>query len=95
MGRSDHRRVKREQSVARFEVSDDTAISFEVRDAVRRLSLRQRSVLYLAYWHDMSVDEIARTLGTSRRSTERALTEARRALENELSSTSGHPKSRV
>ena len=49
-----------------------------------RLSLRERSAIYLAYWHDLSVDEIATTLGISRRSTERALTSARRHLEEGL-----------
>ena len=57
----------------------------EVRDAMARLSLRERSVLYLAYWHDLPIVEIARTLGLSRRSTERALTAARRTLEEHLS----------
>ena len=85
LGRSDRRRAHREQVAARAEPADEPMVSFEVRDAIGRLSLRERSVLYLAYWHDLSVDEIARTLGLSRRSTERALTDARRTLEERLS----------
>ena len=85
LGRSDRRRAHREQIAARAEPTDEPTVSFEVRDAIGRLSLRERSVLYLAYWHDLSVDEIAHTLGLSRRSTERALTDARRTLEERLS----------
>ena len=49
-----------------------------------RLSVRQRSVLYLAYWLDLTVDEIASTLVLSRRTTERALTAARHQMEEQL-----------
>ena len=58
--------------------------SVEVADAMSRLSVRQRSVLYLAYWLDLTVEEIAETLMLSRRSTERALTSARTELEEQL-----------
>jgi RNA polymerase sigma-70 factor (ECF subfamily) len=85
VGRSDRRRSRREATAARDEVTEEPTVSLEVRDAMSRLTLRERSVLYLAYWHDLSVDEIARTLGLSRRSTERALTDARRTLEEHLS----------
>ena len=53
-------------------------------DAMSRLSVRQRSVLYLGYWLDLTVDEIASTLTLSRRSTERALTTARSQLQEQL-----------
>jgi len=85
IGRSDRRRARREEAAAPRESVDTQGVSLEVRDAMGRLSLRQRSALYLAYWHDMGVDDIARTLGISRRTTERALTEARRTLEEHLS----------
>ena len=85
VGRSDGRRSRREAVAAHGEATDEPTLSLEVRDAMSRLSLRERSVLYLAYWHDLSVDEIARTLDLSRRSTERALTDARRTLEERLS----------
>ena len=79
------RRRRREAAAAAPDTQPDSHLSMEVRDAVDRLSVRARSVLHLAYWHDMTVEEISRTLGLSRRSTERALTEARRTLEEELS----------
>jgi RNA polymerase sigma-70 factor (ECF subfamily) len=85
LGRSNRRRAHREEVAARSELTEEPMVSLEVRDAMARLSLRERSVLYLAYWHELSVDEIARTLGISRRSTERALTDARRTLEDRLS----------
>jgi len=85
MGRGNRRRARREATAARGEAIDESMVSLEVRDAVGRLSLRQRSVLYLAYWHDLPIEEIARTLGLSLRTTERALTEARRILEERLS----------
>lgn len=84
VGRSDRRRTRRERSVAPHEAAEEATISLEVRDAMARLSLRERSALHLAYWHELSVSEIARTLGLSHRSTERALTHARRTLEENL-----------
>ena len=63
---------------------DSPLVSLEVADAMSRLSMQQRSVLYLAYWLDLTVEEIARTLTLSRRSTERALTTARSQLEEQL-----------
>lgn len=83
--RGEGRRRRRERAAADAERTLHDGISLEVRDAVGRLTLRERSVLYLAYWHDMSVDDIAQSLGISRRTTERALTEARRNLEEQLS----------
>ncbi len=85
LGRSTLRRARRESSAAPHEATEFTTVSMEVRDAMARLSLRERSVLYLAYWHELSIEEIARTLAISRRSTERALTDARRSLEERLS----------
>ena len=84
VGRSDRRRARRENLASRDEIFNEPNVSVEVSDAMSRLSLRQRSVLFLAYWQDLSVAEIAGTLGLSRRSTERALTDARRTLEEHL-----------
>jgi RNA polymerase sigma factor (sigma-70 family) len=82
--RSDRRRGVREASAAQHQGSESPLVSLEVADAISRLSVRQRSVLYLAYWLELTVDEIAATLTLSRRSTERALTTARRLLEEQL-----------
>jgi RNA polymerase sigma-70 factor (ECF subfamily) len=85
LGRTDRRRQRREERAAEPESTDAPAISLEVRSALAQLSLRERSAIYLAYWHDLSVAEIATTLDISRRTAERALTTARRTLEERLS----------
>ncbi len=82
--RSDRRRSLRETTAAPHECVETAQDSVEVADAMSRLSVRQRSVLYLAYWLDLTVEEIAGTLMLSRRSTERALTSARTQLEEQL-----------
>ena len=69
--RSSRRRGRREAFAAPRELDDQSSISIEVRDAMNRLSLTERSALFLAYWHDLSVEEIAQTLNLSRRTTER------------------------
>ncbi len=84
MSRSDRRRSLRETTSAPHEGVETSHVMLEVADAMSRLSVRQRSVLYLAYWLDLTVDEIASTLLLSRRSTERALTAARTQLEEQL-----------
>lgn len=84
VGRSEQRRSAREARAAQSERSDVSTVALKVRDVMARLSLRERSVLYLAYWMDLSVEEIASTLRISLRSTERALQSARQKLEETL-----------
>jgi RNA polymerase sigma-70 factor (ECF subfamily) len=83
--RSERRRSLRE--TRSFVPNDPTSTErwLEVRDAIEHLSLRERAVLYLAYWLDLPVDEIATTLQLSRRTTMRALQSARTTLERTLS----------
>jgi RNA polymerase sigma factor (sigma-70 family) len=45
----------------------------EVVDAVRRLSVSQRAVVFLSYWEDMRPAEVARTLGVSEGTVHRQL----------------------
>jgi RNA polymerase sigma-70 factor (ECF subfamily) len=85
VARAERRRSLREVRTARQERSDTGSVALEVRDAMARLTLRERSVLYLAYWLDFSVEEIAATLRISQRSAERALHSARHELEETLS----------
>ena len=82
--RSERRRCVRDTTLAGPEDMEPYHLALEVADAMSRLSVRQRSVLYLAYWLDLNVDEIASTLHLSRRTTERALTTARQQLEEQL-----------
>jgi RNA polymerase sigma factor (sigma-70 family) len=83
--RSEGRRLTRELASAHLAPSARAEHWIEVRDAVSRLTLRERAVLYLAYWLDLPVDEIATTLGLSRRTTMRALASARSTLQKGLS----------
>ena len=82
--RSDQRRILREEHVSSAGASSSQLVSSEVLDAMRRLSLRERSVLFLAYWPEMSIAEIGAVLQISVRSVERALTQGRRQLEESL-----------
>jgi RNA polymerase sigma factor (sigma-70 family) len=82
--RSDGRRRRREQRFCTAVSGESTSVSAEVRDAMKRLSLRQRSVLFMAYWPEMPNAEIAAALLISLRSVERALSQGRRLLEESL-----------
>lgn len=56
----------------------------DVRRAVAALSVRQRAVVYLAYWEDMSERSIAETLDLSLGSVRRHLIRARAHLRKAL-----------
>jgi RNA polymerase sigma-70 factor (ECF subfamily) len=56
----------------------------EVLEAVCRLSMRQKAVVVLAYWEDMSVAEIARRLHLSESSVHRYLERAEDRLRRKL-----------
>lgn len=79
--RSTKRRLAREAASVRDGQASDGFVRAEVLDAVRRLSVRQRAVVYMTYWLDASADEVAADLGCSVRTVERELTTARRRLE--------------
>ena len=79
--RTDWRRAQRERCFATGAVVDDHGLHVEVVDAMRRLSTRQRAVVFFTYWHDLPCHEVAELLATSSRTVERELTAARRKLE--------------
>jgi RNA polymerase sigma factor (sigma-70 family) len=56
----------------------------EVLGALRRLSTRQRAVVYLTYWDDLDTGAIARLLGISDGAVRRHLARARSRLRKEL-----------
>jgi RNA polymerase sigma factor (sigma-70 family) len=64
-------------------VSDDTP-SYEVLDAVRRLSVRQRAVVVLTYWQDLGPASVAGLLGVSEGAVRRHLARARAHLKEYL-----------
>jgi RNA polymerase sigma-70 factor (ECF subfamily) len=84
MRRSVGRRRARERRVASADRIEAQPIDPDVTAAMSRLSVRERSVLYLAYWLDLPVTEIAESLHLSARTTERALHTARATLEEHL-----------
>jgi RNA polymerase sigma factor (sigma-70 family) len=79
--RATQRRLRREAAAARCDWVDVPLVRAEVLDALRRLTVRQRAVIYLTYWLDEQPVEVARWLGTFKRTVERELTTARRRLE--------------
>ncbi len=58
----------------------------ELLDAFKELSVQQRAVTYLTYWHDLSVSEVADALGVADGTVRRQLARARTRLRGALSS---------
>ena len=54
-------------------------------EAFEGLSVQQRAVTYLTYWHDLSVSEVAETLGVGDGTVRRQLARARSRLRGALS----------
>lgn len=63
--RSTRRRRRREELTAQSEHLDSPEVSPEVLAAVSRLSVRQRAVVFLAYWEDHDPATIAQLLDIS------------------------------
>lgn len=78
------RRRSREDRVVRQAVFEMTVPRPEIRAAVEGLSVRQRAVVYLAYWEDMTDGMIAEHLGISAGTVRRHLARARRRLREVL-----------
>lgn len=78
------RRSAREVRVSVAEEVGASSVRPEVLAAVRQLSLEQRAVVFMTYWLDLSIDEVANELGLSRRTTERRLQAARHVLRGAL-----------
>jgi len=82
--RSAMRREAREVRVAERGVLDPPEVRPDVLDAVRELSERQRAVVYLTYWDDLDIAQIARLLDISEGSVKRHLARARDHLRRKL-----------
>lgn len=83
--RAAERRVAREARAARSrDSSDPSEVRIEVIDAVRALSLQQRAIVFLTYWHDLPVADIGRQLKVSTRTVQRELARAHRKMERRL-----------
>ena len=84
--RTDLRREARERRAARpdtGEVPSDPVP--EIIGALAALPLRQRAVIFLTYWADMTPGAVAAELGISEGSVRQHLTRARRSLRRNLS----------
>jgi RNA polymerase sigma factor (sigma-70 family) len=80
--RSDWRRVRRDRCLVQDSFEPDGGhVRVEVLDAMRRLTPRQRAVVFFTYWQDLECDAVAALLRTSTRTVQRELTAARRRLE--------------
>jgi RNA polymerase sigma factor (sigma-70 family) len=82
--RATRRRLKRELLVAPRESSDGPLTDRDVLDALHRLTVRQRAVVYLTYWVDLPIGEVGVVLGIAARSVQRDLTVARRRIKELL-----------
>jgi RNA polymerase sigma factor (sigma-70 family) len=64
---------------------DFSALDSDVAAAIRSLSAQQRAVVFLAYWDDLTVPEIAALLDVSEGTIRKQLARARARLRKELS----------
>ena len=78
--RSTLARRLREAKVAEREAVPPVEIDYEVLEAVNRLSIQQRSAVYLTYWEDLKPDEVAERMGVSSGSVKKHLARARKRL---------------
>jgi RNA polymerase sigma factor (sigma-70 family) len=82
--RSSQRRSSRERLIEPSEVLISPAIRPEVLAAVSRLSVRQRAVIYLYYWEDLHLAEVAKILHISDGSVRRHLARGKAHLKEAL-----------
>ena len=87
--RQNVRRRQREQHLVAVRSSDPDVVVVDSRDglveAFEELSVQQRAVTYLTYWQDLSVSEVAETLGVGDGTVRRQLARARSRLRGALS----------
>jgi RNA polymerase sigma factor (sigma-70 family) len=82
--RSLTRRRRRDRHAVLAEPVSEEVPSYEVLDAVRRLSVRQRAVVVLTYWQDLGPASVAGLLGVSEGAVRRHLARARAHLKEYL-----------
>lgn len=82
--RSAARRRRREQAAPIDQVIEVGTPRPDVRTAIEQLSVRQRAVVYLTYWHDMTDAMVAEHLGVSAGTVRRHLARAREKLRETL-----------
>lgn len=78
--RSRRRRQRRDVAAVPERFANDPIGDVDLRAAIAGLGLRQRTVLFLAYWEDLTEAAIADTLGLARGTVHRDLQRARDRL---------------
>jgi len=78
------RRQRRDLAAVPAVAAHDTSADLDVINALRGLSIEQRSAVFLAYWHDMTEAAVAETLGVSAGTVHRNLARARHQLRKAL-----------
>jgi RNA polymerase sigma factor (sigma-70 family) len=82
--RSSRRRRSREERAAQPEAVYQPAVRPEVLVAIGQLSVRQRAVIVLTYWDDLTPSSIAKLLGISEGAVRRHLARGRHRLKEAL-----------
>jgi RNA polymerase sigma factor (sigma-70 family) len=80
----ERRRVAELRAADGYQVDRLPEVRPEVLEAIGRLSVSQRAVVFLAYWEDMRPADIARTLGLSEGTVHRQLARAEARLRRVL-----------
>ncbi|WP_420451464.1 RNA polymerase sigma factor [Ilumatobacter sp.] len=86
--RTNGRRRRREQLAARqraTEADADADLHRVLPAELDDLSVQQRAVTYLTYWHDLSVPQVAETLGVADGTVQRQLARARDRMRGAMS----------
>ena len=78
------RRWQRDLAATGQSASEDATSDIDLLRAVGSLSVRQRSIVFLAYWEDLTEADIANVLGLTRSSVHRTLERARSAIRKDL-----------
>lgn len=78
--RSRQRRWARDLHAVRAHSTDTEDGDIDIRRAVAQLSVRQRAVVYLTYWEDLTAPQAAEVLGITADSVRRHLSRARDRL---------------
>jgi RNA polymerase sigma-70 factor (ECF subfamily) len=84
LARARRRRWERDLQAVADASSIDALVDIDVLRAIAKLSIQQRSVIFLAYWQQMTETEIASTLAISRGTVHRTLSRAQHHLREAL-----------
>lgn len=85
------RHIDHRLSTDDLQISTDAPLHNEILDLVHQLPLKEKEVVILFFWNNMSADEIAAATGASRASVYRRLDKAKKHLRLELEGGSDSP----